>query len=540
MTLWPRVWLPAWLALLLAGGAALVRWDIAERRAAFHDGARVAHQLLSRRAAQHDAILATLALLPAASASSSASATAAVAPDDLAQRLPQLYPQLLAVLRRAPGHAWDDPALAAAEAGARRQRGGPAAESAQAAQVPQSAQAPQASPVPQLANVDAATARYTLLLPAAAGDGAVALRLDARRLLAPAEWPLRDGGPLRAALVLGPSELTLDPGPPAAARPAGLTAGFTFSQALASASQPFELRLQQDTGPAQWPWGLLLAWAVASGAGLASALQAWRTRQERRRAAELARLAQAARLGSLGGLAAGLAHELNQPLTAMLAGTRTALRLLPAGQAPEEEDLDTARQALELAAAQARRAADVLARLRRLVERPSAAAALQPVRLEATAAALLALLGPELQRRGVRADVDGQAPAVWADPVALEQIVLNLLTNALQALEAAPPAAPAAARIALQAEADAAAGRARLVVRDNGPGIAPQALPRLFEPFFTTRQDGLGLGLPLCESLAQAMGGSLIARNAAPHGAEFVLDLPLAQATLPTVAPTAT
>ncbi|MDZ5455946.1 sensor histidine kinase, partial [Azohydromonas lata] len=210
-------------------------------------------------------------------------------------------------------------------------------------------------------------------------------------------------------------------------------------------------------------------------------------------------------------------------------GTRAALRLLPAGPPPQEDDLDTARQALELAAAQARRAADVLARLRRLVERPSAEAILQPVHLEATAAALLSLLAPELRRRGVHAQLSGQAPAAWADPVALEQIVLNLLTNALQALEAAPPAVPA--RIELQVQADAAAARARLVVRDNGPGIAAQALPRLFEPFFTTRQDGLGLGLPLCESLAQAMGGSLAARNAAPQGAEFVLDLPLAPAS---------
>lgn len=494
---WLPLGLPLWLALLLAGGAALVRWDIAARRAGFQDGARIAHQLLSQRAAQHDAILATLAALPPASGA---------APDELARRLPQLYPQLLAVLRRAPGRAWDDPALADAEAVARRRHGA------------------------QLAGVDAAAARYTLLLPAAAGDGAVALRLDARRLVAPAEWPLRDGGSAtRAALLLGPHELVLDPGPPPAARPAGLTAGFTFAQALASASQPFELRLRQDTGPAQWPWSLLLAWAVASGAGLASALQAWRTRQERRRAAELARLAQAARLGTLGGLAAGLAHELNQPLAAMLAGTRAALRLLPAGQPPHEDDLDTARQALELAAAQARRAADVLARLRRLVERPGAAATLQPVQLEATAAALVSLLAPELQRRGVQAHLSGQAPAAWADPVALEQIVLNLLTNALQALEGAPPAVPA--RIELQVQADAAAARVRLVVRDNGPGIAAQALPRLFEPFFTTRQDGLGLGLPLCESLAQAMGGSLAARNAAPQGAEFVLDLPLAPAS---------
>ncbi|MDZ5460903.1 hypothetical protein SM757_30430, partial [Azohydromonas lata] len=83
---WLPMGLPLWLALLLAGGAALVRWDIAARRAEFQDGARIAHQLLSQRAAQHDAILATLAALPPASGASVA------APDALAQRLPQLYP----------------------------------------------------------------------------------------------------------------------------------------------------------------------------------------------------------------------------------------------------------------------------------------------------------------------------------------------------------------------------------------------------------------------------------------------------------------
>src|SRR5690349_8670938 len=155
------LWLPIWLALGLAGGAVLVRWDIAQRREAFQDGARVAHRLLSQRAAQHDAILATLALLPAASAGT---------PDDLALRLPQLYPQLLAVLRREPGRAWDDPALAAAEDKARLRR---AAE---------------------IAAVDARVGRYTLVVPAVGGGGgAAALRIDAHHMVLPGEWPLRNG-----------------------------------------------------------------------------------------------------------------------------------------------------------------------------------------------------------------------------------------------------------------------------------------------------------------------------------------------------------
>jgi C4-dicarboxylate-specific signal transduction histidine kinase len=107
--------------------------------------------------------------------------------------------------------------------------------------------------------------------------------------------------------------------------------------------------------------------------------------------------------------------------------------------------------------------------------------------------------------------------------VALEQIVHNLLTNALQALEAVPAAER---RLAITAATDA--GRGVLAVSDSGPGIAADALPRVFEPFFTTRPGGLGLGLSLCETLAAAMLGTLTCANVAPRGALFRLALPLA------------
>lgn len=227
---------------------------------------------------------------------------------------------------------------------------------------------------------------------------------------------------------------------------------------------------------------------------------------------------------ALGELAAGLSHELNQPLTATLAGAQTALRVLrDDGTARvDSDDLATAREALRLAAAQARRASDVLARLRRLVQPARPDAPRRPVSLHAVARELLDLLAPELRRRGVTVELRGAAPPVNADTVALEQIVHNLLDNAMHALEGSS----AARTIVVALDHDDR--HARLSVRDNGPGIADDALPRLFEPFFTTRRDGLGLGLPLCEALAQAMDGTLAARNVAPRGAEFVLSLPLA------------
>ena len=174
-----------------------------------------------------------------------------------------------------------------------------------------------------------------------------------------------------------------------------------------------------------------------------------RARDTQRRNAELVRMAQAARLNTLGELAAGMAHELNQPLAAVLASTQAAQRLLRQDEqaAPQElgddgPDLPAVRQALGLAAAQARRASDVLTRLRRLVQDPTQGAVRQEVDLQALCVQMLRLLGPELQRRGISASVSGSAPALWADPVMLEQIVHNLVTNAMQALEGAATPSP--------------------------------------------------------------------------------------------------
>jgi C4-dicarboxylate-specific signal transduction histidine kinase len=109
---------------------------------------------------------------------------------------------------------------------------------------------------------------------------------------------------------------------------------------------------------------------------------------------------------------------------------------------------------------------------------------------------------------------------VQADPVALDQIVHNLILNALQALEQVD-----AAKRRLRVTLSTHGAKAELAVADTGPGIAAEVLPRLFEPFFSTREGGLGLGLSLCESLAQGMGGSITASNTPAGGAEFRLRL---------------
>ena len=145
---------------------------------------------------------------------------------------------------------------------------------------------------------------------------------------------------------------------------------------------------------------------------------------------------------------------------------------------------------MQQAAAQARRASEVLGRLRRAVERPDALAALQPVALDQAVRNALYLLEPECRRRQVEPALAGEhALKVLADPVALEQIVHNLLLNALQALEGVP-APQRALNVAVHAES----GRGVLRVEDSGPGIPEEQLAHVFEPFFSTRRGGLGLG----------------------------------------------
>ncbi len=482
-----RAWPLAAVLLAVAGSAWLVAAEVAQRRALFDTDARIAHRLLSQQAVQHDAMLATLTLLQPAAAEG-----AAGSPE---QRLPALVPQVLQVLRRDRGQSWPA-AWAAAEAESTQRQRAVLAE----AELPQG--------------------RYTVLR---AGDPAsFALRIDAARTVPWAEWPLPREGPVRAVLRRGAAQWVIQPGADPAA--GGATPwGFGAVKLLAAESQPFELVVSRQLRWAELPWAGMLLWSAACALALAG-LAAWqRQRDAARRARELLRLGQVGRLNALGELAAGMAHELNQPLTAVLASTQAAQRLL----ADEEPDLATARQALAHGALQARRAGEVVARLRRLVQAPDPAAAAQDLPLQAAVRQVLYLLAPQAEQLGVRTDVSAlpEDLCVRADAVALEQIIHNLVLNALQALE---QVAPGARRLALAASAEAA--QVRLSVRDSGPGFAPAALARGFEPFASTREGGLGLGLSLCETLAAGMGGALAARNHEDGGAELTLSLPRAVA----------
>lgn len=477
-------WLVAWTVLTALGGLVLARVELNRLREAFETDARIAHRLLSQQVVQHDAILATLALLQPSGPGGQAE-----------QRLTSVYPQIIAVQRRDRDGLWPSDTLLAAEQESRLARRA------------------------VLANLNLAQGRYDLVL--SATPASYALTIDLRSAVPWGEWPMQpDKSPVRAVLAYAGQTFTLQSG-----QVANGGWRFDFRKHLAAESQPFDVVAARQAGWHELPWSRIVLWGIAVAAVLAALQTQQRQRAARRRAEELVRFGQVTRLNTLGELAAGMAHELNQPLTAVLANTQAADRLLR----EEPPEIDTARHAMEQAAQQARRASDVVARLRHAVERPDPAGQLEPLALRDAVATALDLLEPELARRSITPQVTGGASAVTvlAEPVALDQIIHNLLMNALQALEQVP-SPERDLRIDIAAGIGDARGMGVLAVLDTGPGIPPEVMPRIFEPFFTTRSGGLGLGLSLCESLASGMGGTLSVADQPPRGTALRLALPLA------------
>lgn len=244
--------------------------------------------------------------------------------------------------------------------------------------------------------------------------------------------------------------------------------------------------------------------------------------EARRAAEELRRLqaeaTRANRLAALGELASGLAHELNQPLAAILAYAQGCARLIRAGSDDREEVL----HALAQVAAQAEHAGEVVRRLRRFIARGEPQRA--PAALNDLVREALALAEPDLRDHGVRPvmELADPSPTVCVDRVQIEQVLINLLRNAAEAL-----AQTALDRRAVRVRTRADGAAAEVTVTDAGPGVAPEIAANLFEPFQTTKAQGLGLGLAISRTLAQAHGGQLSLAAGPGPGATFVLSLPL-------------
>ena len=476
-------WFAGWLLVSLIGAFLLAQSELTRLRETFETDTRVALRLLNQRAAQNDAVLSTLTLLRPASEQAHTE-----------QRLPAVYPQILSVQRRAAEETWPNPQLLAAEAESRKRRHA------------------------VLSETNFAKGRYQLVL--GAEPVSYALLIDMRNLVPWSEWPMPpDASPVRMTLEHTGQIFVLQPGATRDDSRGGWH--FIFNRVMATDSQPFDVVADRRVGWAELPWGLMLSWTLLVAVLMLATRALLRQRKDRRRAEELLRMGQVARLNTLGELAAGMAHELNQPLTAMLINAQVARRVLH----QDPPDLLTAQLAVKEAVEQAERASDVVRRLRHAVAQPDMGAQMQNVDLQEIAHQALNLLDPELRRRVITPDVKLVGPAfkVRAEPVALEQIVHNLLMNALQALDQTPVGGR---RLVVTLSTNGPLGQ--LSVSDSGPGIRSEVLSHVFEPFFTTRDGGLGLGLSLSESLARGMGGNLMAFNRSPHGAEFCLSLPLA------------
>jgi signal transduction histidine kinase len=240
-------------------------------------------------------------------------------------------------------------------------------------------------------------------------------------------------------------------------------------------------------------------------------------RESEARAAEQRReLAHLGRVALVGELSAALAHEIKQPLAAILTNARAARRILEGDDADKTE----LQAILEDIAADDRRAEAVIEHVRSLVKKDEARPEL--LSLNEIVSEVLDLMHTDLIHRRVVVSTRLGSPSPWAaaDRVQLQQVLLNLIMNACDAMTETPVGER-------QLVVTTAMGPdARIEIRDRGNGIAPNALASVFEPFVTTKRDGLGLGLAICRSIIVAYGGQIWAENNSDRGATFVVSLP--------------
>ncbi len=235
-----------------------------------------------------------------------------------------------------------------------------------------------------------------------------------------------------------------------------------------------------------------------------------------------AELAHVNRVTTMGHLTASIAHEVNQPIAAAVTNAEAALRWLGC----DAPDLDEARQALGRVIGNGRRAGDVIGRIRAAITK--APPSRSRFDLNEAAADVIALTRDEALKRGVsmQTRLATDLPTVDGDRVQLQQVILNLIMNAIEAMGGVDEGAR---EVRLSTATDAA-GDVLVAVRDTGPGLDPTSEARLFEAFYTTKPQGMGMGLAICRSIAEAHGGQLWVSANEPRGAVFQLKLPAGRA----------
>jgi len=469
------IMLLAWLALSLAGTGLIVLRSVSDAYNQFFQDSSIAIRQLGQKAAQHEAILATLGATPLA-----------MPPAGMLESLRERMPQVTAIAVWKPGTGW---------------RG-------------------EGAITPAAAHVRSNDGTFTLQFDGAvaywliAGSG-WALRVEPSQMFETGDWPQSLSS---VTFRLQDHTFAL------LQRPAANTPGWTLhlEKHLPVQPQAFSLDTTRTLTFSDLPWLPIALWNIVAALIVLGASGVWRLREARRREHARARIDRFSRLDTFGEMAAGLAHELNQPLTAIVTHTRAAERMLDMSS-----EQDGIRRALQTSVAQAKRAAAILDRLRAAVTSTQASEreALDPDALMST---LLFLFRDEFARENIALVWVNATPRERprGEQVAVEQILVNLIRNARNALASI-------SCNGVRGEIRVSGGRMghhyRFSVVDNGPGVPLDALPRLFEPFFTTRSGGLGLGLPLCDTLAQRLDGALTVQNLPLGGAEAALQLPLAE-----------
>jgi PAS domain S-box-containing protein len=279
----------------------------------------------------------------------------------------------------------------------------------------------------------------------------------------------------------------------------------------------FENRYRCKDGTYRW-----LEWSSSPAGNLIFA--AARDVTERKRAeaeASNARreLLRMERLSRMGELTASLAHELNQPLTAILSNAQAALRFIQSGN----PDLNELGEILQDISNDDKRAGSVIRSLRGMMKQEERER--EPLSINDILSEVVSLFHSEAVLRNVNINMEftESLPTVLADKIQLEQVVLNLMMNATEAMD---QEAPESRKIFLKTRR-ADHGTVQVAVRDWGPGIEEEKLDRVFQPFFTTKGAGLGMGLSISRSIIEAHGGRLWAENNRDKGATFFFEIPV-------------
>jgi PAS domain S-box-containing protein len=231
-----------------------------------------------------------------------------------------------------------------------------------------------------------------------------------------------------------------------------------------------------------------------------------------------AELARAARLTTMGELAASIAHEINQPLTAIVNYGNASLRWL----AHDVPNVAGARAALKSVVKEANRASEVIGRIRTLLKNDKPEYI--PLDLNGTIREVLALMQSLLQNRGVavRTNLSTSLPTVLGDRIQLQQVIMNLIMNGADAMSPVT----SRPRILHVGSAPDTSGSVLIAIEDSGTGIDATIVDRMFDPLFTTKLNGMGMGLCICRSIIEAHGGRLWASPGSPHGTVLHFTVP--------------